>query len=156
MSNDLYIMHEGVDHTQSTPGSGRYHWGTKLVKAASTKTGSKALKDIKQESATGLSSKSDIDRELRTILSRRAYNKYKENKKEYLSQLTTQDLEDYVRRKRAERAYLDASIAEEPAYSRMREGEEYLTSLAKIGATSLALAGSVVSIIVGIKILTSQ
>ena len=153
--NNLYIMHYGVNHKESTPGSGRYRWGTKIVQTASaSKNAQKQFESVRKTSESGTTQTQDIERELRGILSRRAYEKFKKNEKKYMSGLTTQQLEDYVRRKRAEDAYVSMKIQDDPGYNKIKTGENYISSLGKIGATSLALSGSIISTIIGIKILS--
>lgn len=157
--NDLYIMYSGVAHDENPPGrgSGRYAWGSKIVQTASaSKNAQKQFGSVIKTSDSGAQQALAVDRELRNILSRRAYKKFKQNEKKYMTSMTTQDLEDYVRRKRAEEAYVTAKIQDDPKYNMIKEGEGYVDSLGKIGVTSLALAGSVISVIVGIKILSEM
>ena len=155
--NDLYIMHMGVDHLHSTPGSGRYRWGTKIVQAASSsKAATKQFNDITKNSNIGAQQAADIDRELRSLLSRRAYQKFKKKEKKYLPNYSTRDLEEYVRRKRAEEAYIITKMQDDPKYNVMKTGEDYINELTKIGVTALGLTGSIFTTIIGIKVLTGM
>lgn len=152
--NDLYIMHYNKNHD---PRTGRFTWGSKVVSvASSSKNAQKQFESIRKTSETGAMQAQDIERELRGMLSRKAYKKFKQNEKKYLSNLSTRELEDYVRRKRAEEAYISTKIQDDPKYNKIRDGEDYISTLGKIGATQLALAGSVLSVIVGIKILSGM
>ena len=157
--NDLYIMHSGVAHDENPPGrgSGRYAWGSKIVQtASSSKAATKQFDNITKNSNLGAQQAADIDRELRSLLSRRAYQRFKKNEKKYLPKYSTQELEEYVRRKRAEEAYVITKMQDDPKYNVMKTGEDYISTLTKAGITALAVTGSVFTTIVGIKVLSGM
>lgn len=152
--NDLYIMHYNKNHDPST---GRFTWGSKIVQtASSSKAATKQFNDITKNSSIGAQQAADIDRELRTFLSRRAYQKFKKNEKKYLPKYSTQELEDYVRRKRAEEAYVITKMQNDPNYNRMKTGEDFVNGLTKTGVTAIGLAGTIATTIIGIKLLSNM